>query len=260
MRQQRIQLSLIHIFIGVGLSLWNLGGALVSLSQGKDIVFQFGIPYENALAAVLFATGMAGFGLLKDARRNDIRFPYLCTGMLLIAVTFVWIGSRMMLVMSIALIAAWILVKFLRGRKRTKMICVSAGILLIILCVFAFASPTVQSALGQAMFGVTELNERFAYYHDSIQLLTQHPLGLGPGGWTSRQAEFQSALYFVRFAHSSLFQAIVDGGYVSLALFGMIAVAPMITTFKKAKAIKQLRIIYIMNIILLLQMCIRDRI
>lgn len=41
----------------------------------------------------------------------------------------------------------------------------------------------------------TELQERFAYYHDAVRIIKDYPiLGIGPMGWSSMQFKYQTAI------------------------------------------------------------------
>lgn len=81
-------------------------------------------------------------------------------------------------------------------------------------------SKQILSRLASISINASELQERFAYYIDSISILKDYPvLGTGPGGWSSIQYYYQTALYSVHYVHSSYVQAAVDYGITGFLIF-----------------------------------------
>jgi hypothetical protein len=96
----------------------------------------------------------------------------------------------------------------------------SLGFLALIVLLLFFKHTGFYTRLLTINLGASELQERFAYYSDAIKILKDFPfLGVGPGGWSSAQFQYQTSLYATKYVHSSVFQAALNYGIVGLILF-----------------------------------------
>lgn len=89
------------------------------------------------------------------------------------------------------------------------------------LLILVFLNPQfIFTRAASIDLNTSELQERFAYYRDSINIIGDFPLtGTGHGGWSSIQYQYQTSLYSAKFVHSSLIQAALDYGIPGLLLF-----------------------------------------
>jgi len=91
----------------------------------------------------------------------------------------------------------------------------------------------ILARLASISFGATELQERFAYYHDVMGILRDFPiLGTGAGGWESVQYKYQTCLYSSKYVHSSVFQTISDYGVLGITLFAVLCCIFFYYSFK----------------------------
>jgi tetratricopeptide (TPR) repeat protein len=190
----------------------------------------------NSLAGVLFVTFLCGLHILKDADKKQLKYAYIKLGLILIGIAFLLTNSRIMYAIGL-LVCLFYLVK--KGYKQNyiskKMITILIRTLIFIgitVSVGMIFSKELRDTGGKLVFRVSELNERFAYYHDSVGIVQDNPaIGLGAGGWASRQSEYQSSLYSTRYNHSSIMQALVDGGFIGIILFLLIFIWPNVKGF-----------------------------
>lgn len=89
------------------------------------------------------------------------------------------------------------------------------------ICILIFLKPEyIFTRISSISFNTSELQERFAYYRDSIKIIGNFPFtGTGYGGWASIQYQYQTSLYSTRFVHSSIIQAALDYGIAGLLIF-----------------------------------------
>lgn len=88
----------------------------------------------------------------------------------------------------------------------------------VLFCVIA--APAV--VLGVLIFvhgSFSGFSERVVYYFDSINIFLDFPFGIGKGGWSSIYTQYQSGVYAAENVHSSLFQTMVDYGFLGLCLY-----------------------------------------
>lgn len=78
-------------------------------------------------------------------------------------------------------------------------------------------------------FGVGEWQSRLLYYIDSIQIIKENPFGLGYLGYYYVQKIYQSAIYHVKFIHSSILQIAIDIGILGAVIFVAIFIKFIIT-------------------------------
>ncbi|MDP4268245.1 MAG: O-antigen ligase family protein [Bacteroidota bacterium] len=107
-------------------------------------------------------------------------------------------------------------------RKALSKAIFTVVILILIAAVSFLGSTYLIRRVASIGFGATELQERFAYYKDALSIIKDYPIiGTGAGGWGSIQFKYQTALYSVRYVHSSIFQAALDYGIAGLSMFLM---------------------------------------
>lgn len=108
-----------------------------------------------------------------------------------------------------------------QNSKKNKVSMYMFILIAAVLSITALAnSKQILSRLASISINASELQERFAYYIDSISILKDYPVfGTGPGGWSSIQYYYQTALYSVHYVHSSYVQAAVDYGITGFLTF-----------------------------------------
>lgn len=66
----------------------------------------------------------------------------------------------------------------------------------------------------------SELQERLVYYTDALNMIKDFPIfGMGPGGWSSMQYQYQTALYATKYVHNVFYQVVLDYGLAGLSIF-----------------------------------------
>lgn len=81
-------------------------------------------------------------------------------------------------------------------------------------------NQSISERLSKISLNALELMERFAYYKDSFLIARDYPVfGTGTGGWDSVQSYYQTSVYSTKLVHSSVIQALLDGGMLGLIAF-----------------------------------------
>ena len=260
---------------GVICGLWNIFVWRVSGTDEQTLYrFESMVPYANALAVYFLVCIIIGAGLLKRAEKdnpsggisasNKKRFWLILSGMVVLIFSLMMTFSRMVWGLSLGILLIWIIrkVKKTRDIKKRGMIFGIAGVFVLSLCAVMIFMPSVLHRVMSISLNSTELNERFAYYYDACRIWKNNTFfGLGPGGWSSRQYEFQTAIYSVRFVHNAVLQRLMDGGTLNMLLFILISFLPtvkgmlMMKRGEDEQRTAALRLPVILNVILLLHAC-----
>lgn len=169
----------------------NLVALIMGVLPEVDGIHAFSlvIPYSNTLA-VFFCVGTVWSFYRKNFIVSAINF-----------VGFILCFSFIMYAVFVFCLTGY----FIKSRK--KRLAISGGFLCCIGAAFAITMP------------MSSILERILYYKDTIRILLDYPFGTGAGGFSSLQMKYQTGRYAVRYVHSSLFQAIADGGIVGIVLF-----------------------------------------
>lgn len=234
--QQRGQLYLFVLFLtALMLALYNFYIYIAHCWGYTAYRFQSGIEYSNTLAAFLCIGLFVGLYFFRKATRFRQKVA-LGFGALFLFVAFLFTYSRMMWLIGCFFLLLYVL--YLWREQLTKkrlaifFCCLGGGFLLLFLMDSLLSLGFTQRILSISLSS-TELNERFAYYHDSLRILAAHPLGgLGSGGWDSCLFQYQSGVYITRYPHSFLAQSAVDGGIVALLLMVFVVIYPFIKARK----------------------------
>lgn len=206
------------IFIKTGISL-NMAGVILTYSRTVWIL------------SVLFY-----FTILLFLKKKRVFYDFMAS--LVTAAVTVWViltvgwnYSALAVLLSTILIYFFYLgdnflqKTYYRWARNNKRNIILVYILVFLVVAFSAAalvnSRQILSRLASISINASELQERFAYYIDSISILKDYPiLGTGPGGWASIQYHYQTALYAVQYIHSSYVQAAVDYGITGFMIFG----------------------------------------
>lgn len=236
--------------VGVIAAIQNHVAALLYKTDAQVYRFSKGIPYANALAMFLLISMIVGLHMLFKRKLSKKIKIYVVLGEIVLLSAFIQTFSRISWVLGIVALLISLFV-FSKDKIPKQKIAIIITAMLAVLVVAALM-PQVRQRISQINFQSTELNERFAYYHDSLQIIKDNPvIGIGSGGWSSRQAEFQSALYAARYIHCSFLQVAVDSGLPSLALYILICVYPMFKRLLSKNKREQIMLPLICNAIML---------
>ncbi len=128
-------------------------------------------------------------------------------------------------------------------KKHKTPVLLTIGLLLLVAAIASIPlikSTSIFQRLSSISLNASELRERFAYYADSIGIIKDYIFtGTGHGGWSSIQYQYQTALYATKYAHSSLFQAMLDYGLPGLAIYAShicLLIIYFMKAFKKHRA------------------------
>lgn len=143
-----------------------------------------------------------------------------------------------------------VLSRFSRKKGFTPVILIAFAIITVAgIALLLINSGHLYQRLLSISINASELQERFAYYRDSLKIVKDFPLlGTGAGGWESIQYHYQTALYAVRYVHSSIIQEALDYGILGLIIFvGQICLFFYYTVlgYKKSRDFKDLRLLVI---------------
>ena len=116
-----------------------------------------------------------------------------------------------------ALILAVLVTLFIRFKGSRKYILISAGIIaIVVLGIFLTDNEEV--------FLRSTVASRLIYWHDALNVIIRHPLGIGVHNWESIQYEVQTADYSVKYVHNGFIQLLLDGGILAFAGLALLIV------------------------------------
>lgn len=225
------------------------------------------IHYANTLAlfmAIGIISGITIFStnfITKNKTEKIKNKIYLFIGffvkIILISLVFIvlWLTfSRTMWILTIPFLIAVLV--FLKSSKAVLMTIISMIISLLgAVSIQSSALSYFSNRIASTNTSSTELLERFAYYIDSIDIIKDHFwTGTGVGGWENIQFPYQTSIYAVKFAHSSFFQAALDGGIIGLIIFVGVILLGLYYFIKSIKSInfnKSLWVLFFLNLIIL---------
>lgn len=116
-----------------------------------------------------------------------------------------------------ALILAILVTLFIRFKGSRKYILISAGIIaIVVLGIFLTDNEEV--------FLRSTVASRLIYWHDALNVIIRHPLGIGVHNWESIQYEVQTADYSVKYVHNGFIQLLLDGGILAFAGLALLIV------------------------------------
>jgi len=139
----------------------------------------------------------------------------------------------------------------IKSRPRFFIYPVAAVLCVVSLYIFRALPRSIIERIDSINFNASELAERFIFYKDSLHILSENFLfGIGPGGWASRQFEFQTSISAAEYVHSSFFQFAVNWGIVGLIMFGLLILYPTVLGVLKFRTQCEIRLPVIINIIM----------
>lgn len=94
-----------------------------------------------------------------------------------------------------------------------------------------------------------QLQERFVFYEDGLNLIFHNLLGIGAGSYSAYQYVYQTANYSVKYVHNGFLQIGIDFGVLPLIIFVIIAVLRFVRAYKERKLLNVNYILIIMILI-----------
>ena len=62
-------------------------------------------------------------------------------------------------------------------------------------------------------------SSKFIYYKDAIKIISDHPFGLGGGGWELKYREYQTYGYQNNMVHNHFLQTAIEIGWIGIVLW-----------------------------------------
>jgi hypothetical protein len=198
------------------------------------------VPYSNTLAVLLFIGVVSSIFLTANNVNYKILykkvnlFEALRFIMIIVIMTAFWLTySRTMWLLAILCI----LIIFMFVKNKKHIILPGTALILSVFCALLIQKNSItkiSDRITSTNPSATEFLERLAYYKDSIAIFRDHLFtGTGTGGWENIQFPYQSAIYAVKYVHSSLVQTALDGGVFGLLIY-IGSIATMFYYIKKA--------------------------
>ena len=164
--------------------------------------------------------------LVGKNKRQGLDWPAMAVLLLGIFLT----GSRGIFLLLAAVGLCWAIYRLAVKKQVRPVLMGAAGVLLAAVLAVALSGGMVLDRLEAITLESSSLNGRLLYYLDGLELLTQHPFGVGRGGYLYVQPLFQTGPYILRSIHNEYLQAALDGGILSgvllLALAAWIVLRP----------------------------------
>lgn len=185
--------------------LWPIAlGLSIVLSDKEERPYWFLVASFISLFSAVF-----GYGIHIEyvAHRTGVAYLFFLLGLVLVPAgayyLFEQLTKRPLREISSTRLVPWLLLGLLLG-----------GLM--------FAGSTLNRPFS---LNASEFQGRLTYYIDALSMIRDYPwLGLGGGGWSSLQYDYQTALYSVSLVHNSILQVALDSGILGLLLFMMLVI------------------------------------
>lgn len=134
-------------------------------------------------------------------------------------------GSRGVFLLLMALVSFWLLRNLIQKCNILYVLCAVGAVA----AVFSLSNVLSGGLLLERMRAITisssSLNGRLLYYLDGLQIIKDHPMGVGRGGYLYIQPLYQTGIYCIHFIHNEYLQAALDGGILAGICMGVLPVA-----------------------------------
>lgn len=139
--------------------------------------------------------------------------------------------------------------------KTSKRLVVCAYALVLLMPVLLILYLFSTGGIKNISFSGSTFVSRIIYMQDGAGALIKSPLlGIGAGGWESKQYSLQSAQYSVKYIHNGLVQIALDGGIVAAVLFIALLIIAYYRLIKLYIGSKEVKYIYILAVITLISL------
>ena len=194
--------------------------------------------YPNTFAMFLLISAI--IVLFKDVKKNYIDFVCILVCVLGIAV------SKSLAVWCLCIVAVvYFVFLWLYKNKSRKFVIIGMSITCIVIISAAIVlgfSGGLNTIIDTSLKTSTFLG-RFLYAYDSINVIKDHPFGLGYYGYYFMQGQYQTGVYSVSTVHNDLLQLILDIGIIPALLIFAIIIKQIIS---KKQSIRNKTIIVFM--------------
>lgn len=197
--------------------------------------------YSNTFAMYLFI----GYLILwnkKDKHKIDyISFLVLLSGV-------VFSGSRTVFILLV-LYTFYKLITLKLSKKKVLLLLLTFAIVMIVvtLVLQLTGNSNVITRLFTISLQESTLLGRMIYNLDGLQLLVQHPLGMGYGGYAWAVNTVQTADYQVKYVHNDILQQGLDAGIVAMGLLLAIGIYGLCSK-KLSKPQKEILIVLFLHL------------
>lgn len=173
-------------------------------------------------------------------------------------------GCRAVFFLMVASVLVWLWI-MVRGKskgakdisyvpKRRLLVAILSMIGLSLILEIATGNLSIFARFMQISTKSSSLIGRLIYNLDGLQMLEEHPLGLGYKGYLFYQGSVQTGNYTVTFAHNELLQAALDFGIVMGLLLG---VGYILTLLRRGMPIRNRVILTVIGIHGLFDWCLQ---
>ena len=171
-------------------------------------VFQYSNTYALFLLVCLI--------YILDAKSSSWK-KYIGCGVLIFGIIFC--GSRSVMVLLLGVLGLFLL----KGNGRKQILSV-VGVTVVLCLILGGIWKSDLARLFQITLDSSTLNGRILYWRDGIEVLKQHPLGLGYMGYYFLQPQFQTGNYVTRYVHNDFLQCGLDAGIISMIVLLVIMI------------------------------------
>ncbi|OGO82105.1 MAG: hypothetical protein A2Y18_05710 [Clostridiales bacterium GWD2_32_19] len=197
--------------------------SMIALYQKSfiDIVIQNNrmggfIAYANTFALYIL---MAYVIMQKDELNKYVK---IVAGVLMLC-TIILTYSRSVVVIGIIVIA-YIFIKENNKIKHSLVISIILACVLYLVIIKTSFLNEQNSRLSEITTQSTELQARFLYYNDALDIILKNIWGLGYDGYYYIQGAYQTGIYKVRLVHNSILQIALEIGILGILAYGMMII------------------------------------